>query len=287
MVWLRQFRCFAFALLLQGLTTNAQANNTSHCQGTHDSVPTARAFSDQYKLASAAFNELKATAALAGKVPLLTDPCVADILAVLSDSAGIYGSPDFPADLQHSQELCQIPIKIAIDYLLHDFGIMLKEEHLDPIGKPAEFKAKLLRLMKENAYRYQKEVVPMQTFGIHCIATSLPALSKFIEALSSEKFTPIRRNALRKMRGNFKEMIVNGLNVLADDTVRGDLRLMLFEGIRRDLPNLTQALSIDYRFELRNMIEVLRPGIRSEFQLRIDDFLKALADTKCEGLCRL
>ena len=245
-----------------------------------------------YLAARQTFESLEADAAKVGDAPRLSDPRVRDTLAILSNASGTLGSASFPVDDEAMQrDLCSVPIRTAFDYL--QFGLeafvdeKMKEKQLSATSSREAIGAVKDELGARNMLKFQDEVVPLLAFGQRCIAAEAPWLTTFMEKLPPEQMTEVRRQGLRKFRGGVKQMAMTAVGLLANPLVHEDNRPLMLKSAARNLPALSEALSLDERAQVKREVEKLGADAPQAYQPDIALILQTLSNTQCEGLCRL
>ncbi len=241
---------------------------------------------ERYQAAAMAFDEIKTTAAAKGEMPRITDARTAELLAILSDTTGSYGSAGFPSGKDAiSKDICSIPNKIASAYALHGLDALFRDQKVDKNTDPKEIAAKVAVLYAANVSKYQGEVVPVINFARHCLVGTLDALAEFVKGLPPAQMTDIRRDGLRKMRQGMQQMIIGAVTVLTDAGLRNDLRSLLFNSLQRDLPKMVSALTLAERAAVKTALEGLRSSMPVERHPEILNMVKVLSDSTCVGLC--
>jgi len=245
-----------------------------------------------YLAARQTFESLMADAAKTGDAPRLADPRVRDTLAILSNASGTLGSASFPVDDEAVQrDLCSVPVRTAFDYL--QFGLeaftdeMINEKRLSPTSSRDAIGTVVDELGARNMVKFQDEVFPLLAFGQRCTAVEIPWLTSFFEKLPPEQMTEVRRQGLRGFRGSVKQMAIYALGLLANPVVHGDNRRLMLKSAARNLPALSEALSLDQRAEVKREVEKLGANAPEAYLPDIAAILQALSNTQCEGLCRL
>jgi hypothetical protein len=241
---------------------------------------------ERYLAAGKTFDALKAEANAKGEMPRISDPRTAEVLAVLADTNDTYGTPAFPAGREIlDKDICSIPNKAAVGYSLLGLDAMMKDKTIDPNGDKKVVAQQILELQVKNYVAYQDEILPLVGFGRHCMAGVLPILTSFVGNLPAAQMTEIRRDGLRKMRLGIKGMIVGSIVGLGDTGIRDGLRVAAFNGLKRDLPQLVPALSIEDRAEVNQTIKSLAPKVPTKQQEDIAAMLEVLDTKTCVGLC--
>jgi hypothetical protein len=241
---------------------------------------------ERYLAASKTFDALKAEANAKGEMPRISDPRTAEVLAVLADAAGLYGTPAFPAGPEIlDKDICSIANKAGVGYSLFGLDALLKNKTIDLNSDQKVFAQQIWELQAKNFVAYQDEVLPLVGFGRHCMAGVLPTLTSFVGSLPAAQMTEIRRDGLRKMRLGIKGMIVGSIAGLGDTGTRDLLRIAAFNGLKRDLPQMVPALSIEDRAEVMKTIKALAPKVPIKQKDDIVAMLEVLDTKTCEGLC--
>jgi hypothetical protein len=229
---------------------------------------------------------LKAEANAKGEMPRISDPRTAKVLAILADTTDTYGTPAFPAgpDIL-DKDICSIPNKAGVGYSLFGLDALMKNKTIDPNGDKNVVAKQILELQAKNYVAYQDEVLPLVGFARHCMAGVLPTLTTFIGGLPAAQMTEIRRDGLRKMRLGIKGMIAGSIAGLGDAGIRDALRVAAFDGLKRDLPQMVAALSLEDRAEVMKTIKALTPQVPAKQQGDIAAMLQVLDTKACEVLC--
>ncbi len=241
---------------------------------------------ERYLAAGKTFDALKAEANAKGEMPRISDPRTAEVLAVLADATDAYGTPAFPAGREIiEQDICAIANKASVGYSLFGLDALVKGKMIDPNGDKQIVAQQISELQVKNYVTFQDEVLPLLGFGRHCMAGVLPTLTTFVGNLPVEQMTEIRRQGLQQMRFGIKGMITGSIAGLGDIGIRDTLRVAAFNGLKRDLPRLVPALSIEDRSEVIKTIKALAPKVPAMHQKDVAAMLDALDSKTCEGLC--
>jgi hypothetical protein len=241
---------------------------------------------ERYLAAEKTFDALKIEANAKGQMPRISDPRTALVLAVLADKSETFGTSAFPtgpAILENS--ICGISNKVAAEYRLAGLNEMIQSKKMNPDGDKKLYAAQLAELEVKNLIAYQDEVLPLISFGVHCMAGVIPTLTSFFTSLPSEELTEARLQGLSQMRLGIKDMIVGSIVGLGDTGIRDTHRVAGFDGLKRDLPQFVPVLTIANREDVIKTITALKVNVTAQQQKDIAAMLEALGSKTCEGLC--
>lgn len=212
-------------------------------------------------------------------LPRTSDPEVARLIAVTSDSDARFGTAEFPVRaLDTFVPVCAASSGLMTRYLL--VGVT-PEEAKAPASRA--FTAKVIA----NTRAYQNEIMPLLRFGIRCNALHIPALEQFTARLTVAELTQTRRDGLAQMRQGISQILQGAVETLGQPGIRPENSTALLRQVVSDAPVLARVLTLPQRADLAARVAVFTkaspPSIRSD----LDRLRAALADQRCEGLCAI
>jgi hypothetical protein len=244
---------------------------------------------DKYFAAGKRFEALQAEAAKKGALPRLSDPAVAETLAIISNKSGTFGSAAFPMNKEAmDRDVCGVANKVQAAYGMSLLGLeaLVKEKKVPPKDDPDSIANIMHELMNRNLITYQDEIFPLLAFGANCFSASLPLLIDFVAKLPSEQMTEIRRQGIVKGRNGVNELVTGAMAILLEPRYSEENKIIQLKSALRNLPVLSGMLTLKDRAQLIVNIEATLPTIPKAHQAEVAELAKVLSDQKCEGLCK-
>jgi hypothetical protein len=207
-----------------------------------------------YLRASQEFQELVAQAAKEGRMPRLVDRNAADLILVLSDSNRYLDETTYEVkDLLQLGDVCGKANAAVMSYVLFDHGNAI-DRKADPTRKALQ----VAQLMERNVVRFQDELQHLQPFLVRCLAKGIRAFAAYYGFLLAANN--------RALNEPYKEAV---LSAMADTAAQ--FASILQPTTRRQVADVAASTSAVVHGRLRGYIERI---------------LRAMNDTRCEGLCR-
>jgi hypothetical protein len=232
------------------------------------------------------FQAIQRERAAKGEMPRISEPRIAEMLSILSDRAGSFGSPAFsPSMEQISKGFCQIPAQLAEVYM--NFNI---KSELSKISKsdPKSRGDVLTRLYDRNRVAFQDEVTPLMAFSLRCLFSSLPRLSTELQVMYGAGSVPNMKTFLYPIQHHIRNSIsLMIIKPLAETSLREENRKLFFTVIYQERKHWIDALPLEARASLKQEIRMQAPQVSAAYRDRIAVIEQALDDKKCEGLCKL
>lgn len=234
-----------------------------------------------HKAAADRFEALAKDAEVTGRMPRRGDPGVVNLLDTLADSAGIYGTPKFPATLA-ALGVCLDVRKALVRYSLNG----LRAE-LSPSMTSAESAQVVSAASARNIVAYQDEIAQLADFDTRCRAKLTPELEAVVAMLSPQETTTERRDDLRKLRLAVGDLAAGEVLQLGAAGLRADNRDRLLAAMLAHLPVSARAMTPDERRALARRLADLKATAPPPSASKIDALLGILSSTDCAALCRL
>ncbi|MGC1443098.1 MAG: hypothetical protein WA888_21030 [Burkholderiaceae bacterium] len=154
-----------------------------------------------YASAAVEFDSLVKLSKQTGEMPRISSPKAAELIAILSDRQRFLDSTKYTmANLDDLMNLCSTANAVVMSYVLFDVKNLVNQDSQP--NKSTETNEGVLKVIKANAVDFHEELTALQPFLLHCVAQQIPLMNQFIENLSPEGLTNIRRSGLTSTREN-------------------------------------------------------------------------------------
>lgn len=220
-------------------------------------------------------------------LPRITDPVVAELFAVLTDSKR------FLVDLSHDRatlgslmKTCSAANRIVMRYVMHDVSGGLAAAGVSPGSASAETNRQVRRIIGRNAGRYHPELSLLQPFLLNCAATQIPLLNQFVDAQSPAQLTNMRRAGFTRTRARLFSTYYGFLQMAASVDVPGDYRRVLLSALDKTAPAFASALRPLDRRRIREELELQQGQSPNALAGYLAGIAAAVSSPVCTGLCR-
>jgi hypothetical protein len=235
-----------------------------------------------YLRASQELEALFAQAGKDGRAPRLADRNVADLIRVLSDSKRYLDDTTYEVkDIALLGEVCGQSIAAVMSYALFD--------HANAIDRNAEVTVKTrqaAQLMERNVIRFQDELQHLQPFLVRCLGKSVPLLDTFIAALPPAELTDIRRDGVRGTRQGAYAAFYGFLQAVNHPALKTRYKEAVLSAMADTAAQYAPILQPVMRRQIAELAASLRTAGDGRLRGHIEQILRAMKDTRCEGLCR-
>lgn len=206
----------------------------------------------------------------AGTVPRLSDPASGKVLAQFWDAPAILGKPPYAAD--------DVPQLITIVEKQSQVLKMYIFFSPSPITPPDTAK---------NAVTFQDEVMRSHAFLVRTAGAVLPALGAFIGALPPSEMTEARAKGLRQMRLGMQQIVSSAALSLRSNGLTPENQALVVASFADNAAALAQGTTLADRKATAATMEAALPALAPASRTRMQAFIKAMSDQRCEGLCAL
>lgn len=214
-------------------------------------------------------------------MPRLTDPDVAPLITLLSDSQTFLDSNNFTVnETGRLMEVCSAANKIVVSYML--FG--LKNQANKPTSN-SDAITRTRSVMRKNASTYHPEFTLLQPFTIKCLAKVVPLLSGFVKSLKKEEITEIRLSGLRLAKTGMTGMFTGVLELASDPDLNPALKMVLVKTLTENADKFRSLLSIQVRQQIAGYISALLPTTETKYAEYFQKIQAEMSNTTCEDLC--
>jgi hypothetical protein len=200
---------------------------------------------ESYLSASREFERLTSESAAKGTAPRLSDPQAAKVLSVLADEKLLHVKSYEVADLNSLLEVCGKANAANMTYVL--FG-------LKRLGTATNL-AQVQVLAEGNMLKYQDEIFPLSSFLSKCMATQLPLMAAFFEALPADQKTDTRKHGIRQFREGVFGLYASALSSIAQKNIAERHRANLLASLAGTANVYAAALPVDRRQAILQMVE--------------------------------
>jgi hypothetical protein len=235
-----------------------------------------------YVRAGQEFEALFAQAATDGRPPRLADPHVANLIGVLSDSKRYLDDTTYEVkDIALLGEVCGKSNAAVMSYALFD--------HAKAIDRSAEATVKtqqVFQLMERNFLRFQDELVHLQPFLVRCLGKSVPLLDDFIATLPPAELTEVRRSGVRGTRQGAFNAFYGFLQAVNHPALKASYKDAMLSAMADTAAQYASILQPAMRRQVADIAASMRTAVDGRLRGHIEQILRAMKDTRCEGLCR-
>ncbi|MEO7495550.1 MAG: hypothetical protein ABIT83_24450 [Massilia sp.] len=243
----------------------------------------ANEFTD-YAEVSQRFSKLMAESTRKHRMPRMSDPATAKMVAAMSDHRRFLNARPFSVqEIGNLMEMCETANRAGMAYMLADLDKRLDKSVKDP----AKVSQITFDLASRNAVTYQDEITPLLAFHYRCLAKELPLLTNFAASLPPAQFTPERKSGLAQARRGVFTSFVGIARSSAETALSLRNRREMFAVMTEVAPQYIQVLDLATRKQAHDYYNSLASAIPGEFDSQYRKIAKDLGAVTCEGLCRL
>lgn len=234
----------------------------------------------RYLAARESLERLVVEAASRGQAPRVSESDVAQVFAVLGDTAILRERSFGVQDLNLLIDICGAANSANMKYVL--FGMnSINRNH-----SPADVTNQLQQLMEANTVKYQDEIFVLTPFLIDCTATFLPVLSKFFEGLPQVQRTEIRMQGLQNTRRGAVIAFASALNNLVDERISLRNRSRLLASLANVAEHYAAVMPVEQRREIASLAASALQRAPEAFRPQLGRVQVALSELSCTGICR-
>lgn len=235
-----------------------------------------------YLRASQEFQELVAHAAKEGRAPRLVDQNVAGLILVLSDGKRYLDETPYEVkDLPLLADVCDKANAAVMSYALFDVG-----NAIDRKADATRIELQVLQLMGRNAERFQDELQHLQPFLVRCLAKQIPLLSDFILSLPPAELTDVRRAGVQGARQGALAAYYGSLQVASNRALKEQYKEAVLSVMADTAAQYASILQPTTRRQVADVAASMSALVHGRLRGYIEQILRAMKDTRCEGLCR-
>jgi hypothetical protein len=235
-----------------------------------------------YLRASQEFQELVAHAAKEGRVPRLMDRNAADLILVLSDSKRYLDETTYEVkDLRLLADVCGKANAAVMLYALFDLG-----NAIDRKADATRIALQVAQLMERNVERFQDELQHLQPFLLRCLAKQIPLLNDFIVSLPPAEFTDVRRAGVQNTRQGAFAVYYGFLQAANNRGLKEPYKEAVFSAMAENAAQYASILQPTTRRQVADVAASMSAVVHGRLRDYIEQILRAMKDTRCEGLCR-
>jgi hypothetical protein len=241
----------------------------------------AQTAAQRYDAAVQTFNQMIAAAQQRGQMPLLSDPKVATVLAIITDQDRLYGTPAFPVNLVTST--CFPAIKAYMSYAT--FVDRATQQQAQQRGLSRE---RILTLaVEKNSIIYQDELILLQNFSIRCNAAVEPSVSRLLTSVRPDQLTAIQHQSLVQLRNSAITTITGVLIFVSDKEIKPQHRKSSIATLKQEMPALIKMLTPSDRNILQQrMSQALAATPRAQ-RAAYDPLFAIVKNAPCTDVCTI
>ncbi|WP_439496746.1 hypothetical protein [Bosea sp. (in: a-proteobacteria)] len=206
----------------------------------------------------------------ANTVPRLSDPASAKALASFWDAPAILGKPPYEAD--------DVPQLITIVEKQSQVLKMYLFFSPNPILPPDTV---------QNAVTFQDEVMRSHAFLVRSAGAVMPALGALIGALPPSEMNEARVKGLRQVRLGMQQIVSSAAFALRSNGLTPENQALVVASFADNAAALAQGTTLADRKATAATMEAALPALAPASRTRMQAFIKAMSDQRCEGLCAL
>ena len=221
--------------------------------------------------AAADFATLAQAAQAKGTVPHWRDPETRAVMERMIDPA-LFGAPPYSA--KDAQQIEAVVTSARNAYLT--YVVYLQKS----------MKGTTTAQMQASAMAVQDEMARFSAFFLRAQAVSTPALADVFTHLKPEQLTEVRLQGLRRMRLGITQMM-QGAGMMARGGMKPENQAVLVDAVADSAAPIAAGLSMTARAQVAEQLHEQFVGLPAPLAARIDEAGKAMASTKCSGLCTL
>lgn len=233
--------------------------------------------------ASAQLSQLISAAEKLHRMPRVTDPAVAKLIATMSDhNRFIEAAPFSAADMGQLMDMCQAVNRANIAYLLFDLS-----SHVDKSmqNDPAKVAALTQKIMIKNVLMFQDETASLGAFSQRCVSKQIPLIVEFFKTLKKEKITSERLAGLAQVRLGIYEAYVGAAMAATAPELKIENRKKMIDAMAEVSPAYADVLAPAERKRIRDYVLSLRENIPRELAGQLQKMIDAMSITRCVDLC--
>lgn len=232
---------------------------------------------ENYLSASEEFERLTSESATKGVAPRRSDPQVAKLLSVLADEKLLQVKSYGVADLNSLLDVCGKANAANMTYVL--FGLKSLGTTVDPVQVQV--------LAGKNMLKYQDEIFPLSSFLNKCMATQLPLMAKFLEALPPGDNTDARKKGIRQFREGIFGLYASALSSIAQNAISERHRTNLLASLANTANVYATALPAERRQAIMQMAEASTQRAPQSLRGNLLRIAAAMKEAECATLCRM
>ena len=214
-----------------------------------------------------------------------SNPQGAALLAVLSDRQRfLEGAVIGQARLDELTTVCEASKTVIASYMDVDKDAKVRVLVKNPQDQAAYWKA-VMKVMGQNAVKFQDEITPVRAFGVHCKARMIPLLAAQLSALAPEQ-REARLAVLRDFQQGLMLDFINVLNLASKPDLRPAHTRVIVQAMIDVAPVLAAALPVDTRQTLMGMSKGAPLKASSGYAKESAQILRSLENPECENLCK-
>ncbi len=235
-----------------------------------------------YLQASQEFEALFSQTAKEGRAPRLVDRNVADLIRVLSDSKRYLDETTYEVkDLLLLSDVCGKANAAVMSYGLFDHG-----NAIDRNADATRISLQVAQLMERNVVRFQDELQHLQPFLIRCLAKQIPLLGDFIVSLPPAELTDVRRGGVQGARQGAFGAFYGFLQVANHRALKDSYKEAVLRVMADTAPQYASFLPLTTRRQVADVAASVSTVVPGRLRGYVEQILRAMKDTRCEGLCR-
>ncbi len=256
-------KSMALILLYAGVTTIAYAQDFA-----------------SYFSASQAFEQLVAETSLSGNMPRIGNKKAADLIATLSDSQRFLDSATYQLkNISSLTNMCDKANAAVAAYAFFDLQ--------NAVGEPKTAAIKMAKGVENNLLIFQDELEHLQPFVIRCMAKVIPLHSEFLLSLKPDEFVETQRAEFLQSR-NWVFRIYRGVLRIANyPAAKMSYRTKLLQAAAETAAQYSSVLQPATRQQIFDLVKSAQITAPETLQESLEKIANAMAETSCDGLCKL
>ncbi len=202
--------------------------------------------------------------------PRLSNTEDAKVLEALWDVPAIIGQAPYKAsDLPVLMDIIQQQAQITKAYVLFS---------PDP-QKQAD--------TKNNSIAFQDEITRSSAAMIRFIAAALEAANDYASAVKSDSNSKVQTDTILKLRLGLQQVINGSALMLSNPDLNAHNQERLAQALADNAAVIASSISLQDRTMLSNITERAKPVLRDTARQSADQFITAMENKDCTGLCAL
>lgn len=236
-----------------------------------------------YTEASAELTRLAAETSKLHRMPRLSEPAAAKLIATLSDDKRFLTGPFGASDLAPIINMCGAATFASMSYVLFDLGRYVDKSMDDD---PARAAAITQKVAVKNILMFQDEVTPLISFAQRCLGKQTVLLTDFFKTLKPEQITPVRLQGLYQARRGLYTSLTGAVTTVTDGDLSMPNRKRMLDAVAEVAPVFAEVLQPDERVQIRDFAVATKAKSPRELSAQLQKIIDAMSITRCEDWCR-
>lgn len=236
-----------------------------------------------YLEASSKFDQMVATATAKTppRMPRITTPAVATVIATLSDAERFLVKPQFGVEDQGTLlDICDRANKAVMVYMLFDL-----KNHVDTSAGPLTNANSMVAVMNRNIHTFQAELSHLQPFVVRCNAKGIPLMAEFQSRLKPEEMTDVRRAGLQRARMGGFATVLGSVQAVSDGSLNESYRIALLHAVAENARQFASFLPVASRQQIVAFTLAAQRTAPAGALTDLSIILESMSSTECAQIC--